>query len=126
MGCNTPGCGCNGAVKLIFSCSGAADTAEIADRSARQLTKRGVGKMYCLSGIGGRVEGILENTKAADEILAIDGCDKDCAFHTLKQAGFENFKHLRVTDLGMVKGESPANSERTAIVVDKATAMLTN
>lgn len=124
MGCAKEGCGCNSALKLVFSCSGASDTAEICDRSARQLTKRGVGKMYCLAGVGGRVRDILENTKAATTILAIDGCDKDCAKNCLKEAGFTDVKHLRVTDLGLVKGESPATSERIQKVVDKATEML--
>jgi uncharacterized metal-binding protein len=124
MGCVYEGCGCNSALKLIFSCSGAADTAEICDRSARQLTKRGVGKMYCLAGVGGRVPDILVNTKAATTILAIDGCDKDCARLCLKEAGFTEVKHLRVTDLGLKKGEAPATSERIELVVNKATEML--
>ncbi len=118
------GCDCTGGLRLIFSCSGAADTAEICDRAARQLTKRGEGKMYCLAGVGGRVPDIIENTKAASMILAIDGCDKDCVIHCLREAGFTDVKHLRVTDLGLKKGESPANSDRIGLVVDKATELL--
>jgi uncharacterized metal-binding protein len=117
-------CDCTGGPKLIFSCSGASDTAEITDRAARQLTKRGAGKMYCLAGVGGRVPDIIENTKAASMILAIDGCDKDCVKNCLREAGFIDFKHLRITDLGLKKGESPANSDRIALVVEKATALL--
>lgn len=118
------GCDCTGGPKLIFACSGAADTAEICDRAARQLTKRGAGKMYCLAGVGGRVPDIMENTRAASLILAIDGCEKDCARLCLREAGFADVKHLRVTDLGLKKGESPASSERIALVVERAMEML--
>ena len=118
------GCLCNSGPKLIFSCSGAADTAEIADRTARRLTKEGVGKMYCLAGIGGRVPGILETTQSASKILAMDGCDKDCARKSLELAGFASVTHLRLTDFGLVKGESPPTHERITLVVDRAKALL--
>ena len=66
-------CACSAAPKLIFSCSGAADVGEVADRAARELTRKGEGKMFCLAGIGGRVSGIMATTQAAARILAIDG-----------------------------------------------------
>jgi uncharacterized metal-binding protein len=96
----------------MFSCSGTADTAEIADRAVRQLHRGGAAKMYCLAGIGGQVELILVNTQAAKSIVAVDGCDTDCAKRTLERAGFRDFAHIRVTDLGMEKGKSEVTSER--------------
>ena len=51
------------------------------------MTKDGTGKMYCLAGIGGRVEGIMANTKAAARVLVIDGCDQECARKTMELAG---------------------------------------
>lgn len=75
-------CTCGAALKLIFACSGASDTGEITDRAARTLAKDGVGKMYCLAGIGGRVETIMVNTSAASKMLVIDGCASDCAKST--------------------------------------------
>jgi uncharacterized metal-binding protein len=71
---NTTSCACNAAPTLIFACSGAADVGAIADQAARQLTREGRGKMFCLAGIGGRVSGILASTESAAQILAIDGC----------------------------------------------------
>ncbi len=118
------GCSCKGGAKLIFSCSGAADVGEIADRAARQMTKEGAGKMFCLAGIGGRVEGIMKTTEAADMILALDGCPLDCVKKTLEQAGFDRFTHLRVTDLGMEKGHTPANTESIQRVTVKGTELL--
>lgn len=121
---NKSSCACGAAPKLIFSCSGAADVGEVADRVARRLTKNGVGKMYCLAGIGGRVNSILVNAQAASRILAIDGCALDCARNTLEQAGFDNIAHLRLTDLGMQKGASPATDERVDAVAEKAKTLL--
>ncbi|MFZ5830584.1 MAG: putative zinc-binding protein, partial [Planctomycetota bacterium] len=62
---SSPACACGSAPKLIFACSGAADVGQIADLAARRLTAEGVGKMFCLAGIGGRVSGIMETTKTA-------------------------------------------------------------
>ena len=102
---------CSAAPKLIFACSGAADLGAIADQAARKMTRDGVGKMFCLAGVGGRVSGIMETTQAAGGILAIDGCSQDCAKNCLEQAGFSNYKHLRLTDLGMEKGKTPVAEE---------------
>ena len=105
---------------LIFACSGAADVGAIADRATRKLTADGAGKMYCLAGIGGRVPGILKTTKEAEKILAIDGCPLDCTKLSLEEAGFTEFEHMKVTDLGLEKGKSPATDENIATVVQAA------
>ena len=101
-------CACCSAPKLIFACSGAADVGKIADEAARRIT---TGRMFCLAGIGGRVSGIMETTKAAGKILAIDGCPQDCSKKCLEHAGFTGFEHLRVTDQGMEKGSSAVSAE---------------
>ena len=103
--------------KLIFSCSGAADVGELSDLAARSLTKDGVGKMFCLAGIGGRVPGIMKMTESAGEIMAIDGCELHCVAKTLKEAGFDNFKHVVITDMGMAKGRTSVGQEN----IDKVT-----
>ncbi len=108
------GCSCSGGVKLIFACSGASDVGEIADRTARKLTREGVGRMFCLTGIGGRVASIVKTAKAADTILAIDGCAQDCARHCLEEAGFSGFSHLQLGAIGMEKGMSPVTDEAVA------------
>ena len=102
---------CSGGPKLIFACSGAADVGALTDHAARKLTSDGVGQMFCLAGIGGRVEPIMQKSQAASQILAIDGCGLDCVKKTLANAGIQNFKQLRLTDLGMEKGKSPVNEE---------------
>ncbi len=121
----SPACACSAAPKLIFACSGAADVGHVSDLAARKLTAEGVGKMFCLAGVGGRVSGIVATTQAAESILAIDGCPLDCVRKTLEEAGFTKFEHLRLNDLGMEKGKTPASDENVATVVGRAKALMT-
>jgi len=124
MNTNNVECGCNSAPTLIFPCSGAADVGEISDRASRALTRTGTGKMFCLAGIGGHVDVILSVTEAAGKILVIDGCPVDCSKKTLEHAGFDRFNHVRVTDLGYVKGKSPVTDETVARVAGHGKRML--
>lgn len=117
-------CSCSGGLKLIFACSGASDVGAIADQSARKLSQIGVGKMYCAVGIGGRVSGIMETTKAAQKILVLDGCPLNCVKNCLQQAGFDNFLHLQLADMGLQKGKSPMSAETIESVVRKASELL--
>lgn len=119
-----PTCACGGAPQLIFPCSGGSDVGALADLAARQLTRDGSGKMYCLAGIGGRVSGILATTAGAAKILAIDGCPLNCTQKTLELAGFTNIQHLCLTDAGFQKGASPATPENVAKVAQAAAPKL--
>ena len=117
-------CAGSAAPKLIFSCSGAADVGAIADQAARKLTNDGVGRLFCLAGLGGRVPGIMKTTKSAQKILAIDGCSLDCARNCLEHAGFANFQHLQLAELGLQKGKSPVSEQAIEKVSLKAREIL--
>ncbi|MDM8526804.1 putative zinc-binding protein [Anaerolineales bacterium HSG24] len=110
--------------KLIFPCSGAADVGNIADLTARKLTKEGTGRMFCMAGIGGNVEKIIRITREASKILAIDGCPLNCVKSSLQRAGFDNFEHFTVTNLGMKKGSTSVTDENVATVKAKAEVLL--
>ena len=117
-------CTCSAAPKLVFPCSGGSDVGAVTDQAARKLTRDGAGKMYCLAGIGGRVTGIMETTTAAAQVLAIDGCEQDCVRKTLELAGFTKFVHLRLSDLGMAKGQTPPNDATVAKVAARGRELL--
>ncbi|MDD4960943.1 MAG: putative zinc-binding protein [Candidatus Marinimicrobia bacterium] len=110
-------CECDSATMLIFPCSGSSDTGEITDRAARKMSRDGTGSMACLAGIGGRVSGIVLSAEAAGAVLAIDGCPLDCARKTLELAGIRKVRHVRLSDLGFLKGRSEVNERNIAIVV---------
>jgi uncharacterized metal-binding protein len=115
-------CSCSGNTgpKLIFSCSGAADVGELSDKVARQLTREGTGKMYCLAGIGGQVDGILKTTETAKSILVIDGCPLDCGKNSLLKAGFKRIAQIRLTDLGFEKGKTDITKDNVQQVIERA------
>lgn len=115
---------CSGGPKLVFACSGAADVGALADQAARKMSRDGTGSMFCMGGIGGRVEPILNKTKSAQKILAIDGCPLNCVKATLEQAGFTEFEHLLVTELGFEKGQTEITDQAVARVAAAGAAAL--
>jgi uncharacterized metal-binding protein len=117
-------CACSSAPTLIFPCSGGSDCGAVSDLAARRLTRDGVGRMYCLAGLGGEVAAIIANAKAAGKVLAIDGCNLDCARKTIERAGIAVTAHLRLSDLGMEKGKTLADEANVATVASRAAALL--
>jgi uncharacterized metal-binding protein len=117
-------CSCSSAPKFVFPCSGASDVGGLSDQAGRQMTQDGTGKMYCLAGIGGRVDAIMANTKAAARILVIDGCPQECARKTMELAGFKDFQHLRLAEMGFKKGETPLTPARIRQVAAKGAELL--
>ena len=96
-------CLCQPTEILIFPCSGGSNVGQIANQAGVTLTQNGVGKIFCLAGIGGHVSGMIESTKAGKILVAIDGCPVACAKKTLEHAGFNIDEYLQVTDLGIEK-----------------------
>lgn len=116
-------CGCGSSLP-IYACSGASDTGAITDLTARRLTLEGRGKLSCLAQIGAHIDTAVENARKAGKVLALDGCPIDCARKTLEQHGITGFQHLRVTDLGLKKGQSPANAQNVGVFHQAALQIL--
>jgi uncharacterized metal-binding protein len=119
-----PICSCSAAPTLIFACSGSSDVGELADRAARKMTKENIGKMFCLAGIGGKVSGMIKSTEAASSVLVIDGCPLSCGKKTLEQAGLNNFSHLQLSEIGMVKGKTQVSDENIEKIITKASSLI--
>ncbi len=88
---------------LIFSCAGSSNVGQIANQAAVRLAQEGVGRYFCLAGIGGHVSGMIESTKAGKMLIAIDGCPVGCGKKTLEHAGFSIDEYVQVTELGFEK-----------------------
>ena len=88
---------------LIFSCAGSSNVGQIANQAAVRLAQEGVGRYFCLAGIGGHVSGMIESTKAGKMLIAIDGCPVGCAKKTLEHTGFNIDEYVQVTELGIEK-----------------------
>jgi uncharacterized metal-binding protein len=88
---------------LLYACSGGANVGEISDKAARELMFAGDGTMFCLAGLGGDIQGMVQTARDADVNLVIDGCPMDCAKKTFDRHGITNYKRIKVTDLGIEK-----------------------
>ena len=96
-------CLCEANDTLIFSCAGSSNVGQIANQAAIRLAQEGVGRYFCLAGIGGHVSGMIESTKAGKLLIAIDGCPVGCGRRTLEHTGFNIGEYVQVTELGIEK-----------------------
>ncbi|MFC1717707.1 putative zinc-binding protein [Candidatus Poribacteria bacterium] len=114
---------CEGDERLVFPCSGASDVGGLSDEVSRKMSKEEVGRMYCLAAIGAGVESFVETTKAATQVMAIDGCPVGCATKCLEKAGIKPIT-IGLKELGFVRGESPATEELVNDAFSKIKGMM--
>ena len=86
---------------MVLPCSGGSNVGQISNEVARKLTVDSKALMFCLAGLGGNVEPLVERTSQADRVLVIDGCPVACAKKTLERHGIEH-EWLELTALGIV------------------------
>lgn len=96
--------------RLIYSCSGAANTGKLADEIARRLAKEGIGKMTCLVSLGAGLPKFLEEVKVADELIVIDGCPISCGKLIFAKLGTP-IRHFATTEEGIEKNKTPITEE---------------
>jgi len=96
-------CLCEPTEILIFSCSGGSNVGQIANQAGVKLTQDGIGRFFCLAGIGGHVSGMIESTKGGKMLIAIDGCPVACAKKTLEHTGFNIDEYVEITSMGIEK-----------------------
>jgi len=111
---------------VVYACSGCSDAGELADHIARRLAREGTAEMSCLAGIGGRVKNLVAKAAKAERILVVDGCPLNCAAHTLRLAGFQNFEHLELHKIGMRKGSCPVTEDLVSAGVQAAREILSD
>ncbi len=54
---------------VISSCAGSSNVGQLGNQTAIRLAQDGIGRYFCLAGIGGHVSGMIESTKAARCLL---------------------------------------------------------
>ena len=110
-------CACNTGVRIIYSCSGAADVGEISDRAARLLRKEGFAQGSCIAGVGAGISGYIQSAKGADVNFTIDGCPVACARKCLENAGVKSVSFI-VTEMGFPKGKTRVTDDVIRTVCD--------
>jgi len=115
-------CLCGTSEFNVVSCSGSSDLGQFSDLVARKLRDNKVRKMNCLSMIAIDNQPLITAFKSAN-VLVIDGCPVDCGKKILEKAGITDFNHLRLTDLGYKKGETPISENIIQAIYEKAEAI---
>lgn len=90
---------------MILACSGGSNVGQLSNRAAVELTQEGLGKMFCLAGIGGHLSGFVQSAKDVPEMIAIDGCSVGCAKAILDHAEILIQNYVMITDLGIEKNK---------------------
>jgi uncharacterized metal-binding protein len=123
---NTPKCECETQTVIVFlTCSGAANCGQIANQAAVKLDEEGVGKMYCLAGIGSHNQGMIESAKLADRIVVLDGCPTACAKKTTEHAGISVTDWICVTKVGIKKMHNfSIKAEEVELIVKQTKELL--
>jgi len=99
-------CTCKAEDITILPCSGGSNCGQIANQAAVSLDTLGVGKIYCLAGIGAHIDGMVESAKSAKRLVAIDGCQVACTKKTIEHAGLKVTDWICVTDEGISKSHN--------------------
>ena len=111
---------------VVLACSGCSAAGELADHTARRLQHLGVARMSCIAGVGGRIPSITATVRNAPGILMIDGCPLECGANVLRNAGFTNFKRLKLHELSVRKNDAGAVDEITVTRLAEAALCVLN
>ncbi|NLJ26403.1 putative zinc-binding protein [Desulforhabdus amnigena] len=98
-------CCASGSNVMILACSGGSNVGQLSNRAAVELTQEGVGKMFCLAGIGGQLSGFVQSAKDVPSMVVIDGCSLACVKACLENAQVPMKTYLVLTDLGIEKNK---------------------
>jgi len=96
-------CECKAEDIIFLPCSGGSNCGQITNQVAVKLDEEGVGRIYCLAGIGAHVDGMVESSKGVKRIVALDGCQVACAKETIEHAGLKVTDWICVTEEGIEK-----------------------
>lgn len=88
---------------MLVACSGASNLGQIANQVAVELTREGVGKMFCLAAVGAHISNFLFSAQNAQNLVAIDGCPVGCAMRLLEHADVPVTAYVVVQNLGIEK-----------------------
>jgi uncharacterized metal-binding protein len=104
-------CGQNEPKRIIFPCAGKANTGQLTNLAAIQLTEEGYGSIACVALLATGSEGLVADARDAGEVVILDGCPMVCAKKIADTQGIAVAQHLVVTQLGLTKGPSKSYTD---------------
>lgn len=112
-----PTCSCgksdceSGKKRIIFPCAGVANTGQITNLAAIELTKEGYGGAACIALLATGKDTIIKAANEADEVIILDGCPVRCASNITGKQNINPDQAIVVTELGIKKSESENYSD---------------
>jgi arsenite methyltransferase len=103
---------------VVMACSGASDLGELTDKLARKFRNEGRYAMKCMAMVASDDKELIESLQKSDTLI-IDGCEKDCCKKIMEEAWLSNYKYIRLTDYGYVKGLSPVTNNLVEEIYSK-------
>lgn len=88
---------------MLLSCSGGSNVGQLANQAAVELTREGFGRLYCLAGIAGHLDGFVRSARDVPEVIVVDGCPIGCGKAVFDHLELPLKHYLVVTDLGIEK-----------------------
>lgn len=89
--------------RIIFPCAGVANTGQITNCAAIQLSVEGYGSPACIALLATGDEGLKKDAARADETLIPDGCPVACATKIANTQGIHIDQAIIVNKLGIAK-----------------------
>ncbi|MEI6874092.1 MAG: putative zinc-binding protein [Spirochaetota bacterium] len=116
-------CGEGAESRLIYACSGAANTGLLADQVMRALNRDKVGDSTCLAAMGAELSGFLVSARSATLNIVLDGCKVGCGAKVFEKNSIA-FRQLIMTDYDVVKGKTAITGELIEAVTKRIAAEL--
>lgn len=86
---------------IAYSCSGCDHVAQVAHDIALSMHTAGLAEMSSISGVGGNVEEIIKKANSGRDIIAIDGCRRQCVKECLLRNNIKATHHFVLTNMGV-------------------------
>jgi uncharacterized metal-binding protein len=102
----TKQCACKPDETMILPCAGGSNCGQITNQAAINLDTQGLGRVFCLAGLGAKLPAFIEKAKAVKKIVAIDGCQVACAKNIVENAGLKVTDWVCVADEGITKSHT--------------------
>jgi uncharacterized metal-binding protein len=122
----TDNCCAKGSEAMLLACSGGSNVGQLANQAAVELTLEGVGKMFCLAGLGAHLGGFVQSAKDVPHLVAIDGCAVGCTKAILDHLGIIPSHYIVLTDEGIEKNKDFTLQRheiaQVKVVIEKALA----
>lgn len=98
-------CCATGGDVMILACSGGSNVGQLSNQAAVELTREGVGRMFCLAGIGGELGGFIQSARDVPEVVVIDGCSIGCGKAIFEKVQVPLRTYFVLTELGIEKNK---------------------